>query len=230
MMHQIWTESIYDDFQSRQSDQIFKVEYTEAWCFLSYFFNRQLREWYKDQQLITIAKEEQLQDSKNLLQEKEKELRAEFQIQFERKEREYSKQLSKLVKLEQVVQQNKVISEQLADANKMIEVLQKEIMINKNEKKLIGKKLACVGFKWTVVEMNQLKELYNLKEITCYSAIDDFNKLKTIHVDYIMFFSKLAKHQAFYQLKNKQDVWTVSSNHPKLAFDYILENYLNNIE
>ncbi|MDI7744037.1 hypothetical protein QMK38_18670 [Lysinibacillus fusiformis] len=229
-IYSFWIEEIFKAFENRESDQIFSVKYGEAWCFLSYLFTKQLRKWYQGKQLVTIEQAEQLRDIEEALIEKEKQLTVSFQLQLEKKEKTYAKQFTKLETLKQITKQKEIISEQLTEALGENKILQTKIIIYENEKKLIGKRLACVGFNWSVEQTDQLKEQYHLKELTCYSAIEDFTKLKNVHVDYIMFYSKLATHQAFYQLKNKENVWLISSNYPKLAFEYVLENYLKNID
>ena len=230
IVYSFWVEEIFRAFDIRESDRIFSVKHGEAWCFLSYLFTKQLRKWYQWKQLITIEQAEQLQDIEEALIEKENQLTMKFQLQLQKKEKAYAKQLAKLETLKQITKQNEIISEQLSEALEQNKVLQKKIITYENEKKLIGKRLACVGFNWSVEQTVQLKELYHLKELTCYTAIEDFTKLKNVHVDYIMFYSKLATHQAFFQLKNKENVWLISSNYPKLAFEYILEYYLKNID
>lgn len=181
---------------------LFKNKYGDDWLILAALYSNRLYDY-----LTYIYNGEPILDIDNIHQNKS------YQIQE-------LKALNAQLSLENNTLKAKILDIQQASkksslANQQIELLrsdiqqykidldelQKEILFLKNKSKLIGSDLIIVGADWHNDIKNSLIQLYHLKSINCYSAIEHLQKLDGLNNKIVIFSTAQAKHQAFNKLK-----------------------------
>jgi len=150
----------------------------------------------------------------NLLKEREKTL-----IQKNEIEQKFN-----LLKAEQkeLQFQHKVIKEQ----HMKIQKLEQDLLYSKKKEALIGQELFVVGIEWHEEVLIKLNSKYHLKNVTCFSAIDQLNKLDALHNKIVVFSTSQASHQAFYKLKNNHSLQLIITNeqNPERVMRKVIES------
>lgn len=181
---------------------LFKNNYGENWLLLAALYSNRLYDYftyiYNGEPILDIGI---IQKSNSYQIQELRELNAQLSLENNTLKSKIlnMQQTSKKTSLDN--QQIELLRSEVQHYKNELDELQNEILFLKNKSKLIGSDLIIVGADWHNDIKNRLIQLYHLKSITCYSAIEQLQKLDGLNNKTVIFSTTQAKHQAFNKLK-----------------------------
>lgn len=198
---------INQELDHELSLEAFKRKYGSKWLLLSSIYRGQLSQFLefelKDKPIITVEKHTQ---SAQFQLAQLTTIKENYEKELVRKDRKIKQLQQKYDDVQKRVASLQLKAQQIQETQVFLQTIQEENTFLKKKQLLIGQELILIGLDWHEEVIEEVKTAYYLSKLTCYSAIEQIQKIDNLQNKLVIFSSSQARHQAFYKLKQNKSL------------------------